>query len=78
MVVENEAMPSHLNNLTTVDGDRFATFGKSMITAPNGIETLSSGTYDHNPSSYIVGGGQISTDAQPSGFNVNASNYSSF
>lgn len=47
------------------------------MTAPNGIEMLSSGTYDHNPSSYIVGGGQIAGDAQPSGFNVNASNYSS-
>ena len=71
MAVENEAMRNTYNNLTTTDGERFATFGKSMMTTANGLENLSSGTYDNNPSSYVVGGGQISAEVPPSNFNVN-------
>ena len=73
MAVENEAMRNTYNNLTTADGERFATFGKSMMTTANGLENLSSGTYDNNPSSYVVGGGQISAEVPPSNFNANQS-----
>ena len=50
------------NNMTSIDEERFATFGKSMMTTTshNGIDSMSILTYDNNPpSSYLVGSGGV-------------------